>query len=55
MTYGTLLQYQILTDTIYPLYTRTLGTGPLANSEDPDTMSHFGAFHQGLHCFLRQK
>ena len=26
----------------------------LANSEDPDEMSHNAAFHQGLHCLLRQ-
>ena len=25
-----------------------------ANSEDPDEMPHNAAFHQGLHCFLRQ-
>ena len=27
----------------------------LANSEDPDEMPHNAAFHQGLHCLLRQK
>ena len=27
----------------------------LANSEDPDEMPHKVAFHQGLHCLLRQK
>ena len=26
----------------------------LANSEDPDEMLHDTAFHQGLHCSLRQ-
>ena len=26
----------------------------LANSEDPVEMLHYGAFHRGLHCFLRQ-
>ena len=26
----------------------------LANSEDPDEMSHNAAFHQVLHCLLRQ-
>ena len=25
------------------------------NSEDPDEMPHHVAFHQGLHCLLRQK
>ena len=30
-------------------------TGTLANSEDPDEMPHEAAFHQGLHCLLRQK
>ena len=28
--------------------------GTLTNSEDPDEMLHFAAFHQGLHCLLRQ-
>ena len=28
--------------------------GTLANSEDPDEMLQIAAFHQGLHCFLRQ-
>ena len=27
----------------------------LANSEDPDEILHHTAFHQGLHCLLRQK
>ena len=22
-----------------------------SNSEDPDEMQHYAAFHQGLHCF----
>ena len=26
----------------------------LANGEDPDEMPHDSAFHQGLHCLLRQ-
>ena len=26
----------------------------MANSEDPDEMLHKAAFHQGLHCLLRQ-
>ena len=29
-------------------------TGTLANSEDPDEMPHYAAFHQGLHCLLSQ-
>ena len=29
-------------------------TGTIANSEDPDEMQHNAAFHQGLHCLLRQ-
>ena len=29
-------------------------TGVLGNSEDPDEMPHNAAFHQGLHCLLRQ-
>ena len=28
--------------------------GTLASSEDPDEMPHYAAFHQGLHCLLRQ-
>ena len=28
--------------------------GTLANSDDPDEMPHNAAFHQGLHCLLRQ-
>ena len=27
----------------------------LANSEDPDEMPHYVAFHQSLSCLLRQK
>ena len=26
----------------------------MANSEDPDEMPHKVAFHQGLHCILKQ-
>ena len=26
--------------------------GTLANSDDPDEMQHYAAFHQGLHCLL---
>ena len=29
--------------------------GTLANSEDPDEMLHYAAFHQGLHCLLKYK
>ena len=29
-------------------------TGTMANSEDPDEMPHKAAFHQGLHCLLKQ-
>ena len=25
-------------------------TSTFANSEDPDEMQHYAAFHQGLHC-----
>ena len=28
--------------------------GTLANSEDPDEMPQYAAFHQGLYCLLRQ-
>ena len=37
-----------------PLKTRNPKTGTLANSEDLDEMPHYAAFHQGLHCSLRQ-
>ena len=36
------------------LKTRNPKTGTLANSEDQDEMPHYTAFHQGLHCLLRQ-
>ena len=29
--------------------------GTMANSEDPDEMQHYAAFHQGLHCLQRLK
>ena len=29
--------------------------GTLANSEEPDDIPQNSAFHQGLHCLLRQK
>ena len=29
--------------------------GMFTNSEDPDEMPHNVAFHQGLHCLLKQK
>ena len=38
-----------------PLYTGDFKMNTLANSEDPDEMPHYAAFHQGLHCLLRQK
>ena len=28
--------------------------GAMANSDDPDERAHSAAFHQGLHCLLRQ-
>ena len=37
-----------------PLRIRNPKTGDSANSEDPDEMPHYVAFHQGLHCLLRQ-
>ena len=37
------------------LRTSTLSIpGTLENSEDPDEMPHNAAFHQGIHCLLRQ-
>ena len=38
-----------------PLYTGNPLRGTLANSEDPDEMQHYAAFHQGLHCLQRLK
>ena len=29
--------------------------GTLASSEDPDEMPNNSAFHQGMHCLLKQK
>ena len=39
---------------LFILETPKLLTGTLANCEDPDEMPHNVAFHQGLHCLLRQ-
>ena len=36
------------------LKTRNPKMGTSAISEDPDEMPHNAAFHQGLHCLLRQ-
>ena len=38
----------------YPLKTRNPETSTLAKGEDQDEMPHIAAFHQGLHCLLRQ-
>ena len=38
-----------------PFYTGDSLMITLANSKDPDAMWHDAAFHQGLHCLLRQK
>ena len=40
---------------INPLNTSDSKMCTLANSEDPDEMPLNVAFHQGLHCLLRQK
>ena len=40
---------------INPFHSGYLLTGILANSEDPEEMSHNTAFHQGLHCMKRYK
>ena len=37
-----------------PLRTGNHQMGTMANSEDPDEMPHNAAFHQGLHCLLKQ-
>ena len=36
------------------MWTRKPQTGTLVNSEAPDVILHNAAFHQGLHCLLRQ-
>ena len=43
-----------LNEGIDPFSTRNPIMGTMANSEDPDEMPHKAAFHQGLHCLLRQ-
>ena len=39
----------------YKLYTGNPLMGTLANSEEPDQMQHYAAFHQGLHCLYLQR
>ena len=39
---------------VHPLYTIESLMCTVANFEDPDEMPHKAAFHQGLHCLLRQ-
>ena len=39
---------------IDPLYNSDSYMNTLANSKDPDEMLHNAAFHQDLHCLLRQ-
>ena len=39
----------------YPLYSSDFYMHIFASSEDPDEMPHNAAFHQGLHCLLKQK
>ena len=41
-----------VTDPFHSVYQ---GTVTLANSEDPDELLHYAAFHLGRHCLLRQK
>ena len=41
--------------TLNLLFTGNRLTDTLANSEDPDEMQHYAAFHQGLHCLLSSK
>ena len=42
-------EYQLNT-----LWTRNLKMDTLTNGGDAEEMLHNAAFHQGLHCFLRQ-
>ena len=38
----------------HPLKSGKLENGTFANCEDPNEMLQNAAFHQGLHCLLRQ-
>ena len=49
-----LAQIDSSTFLLIPLWTGNPKTGTLANSEDPDEMTHNAAFHQGLHWMGRQ-
>ena len=39
---------------VNPLLNGNLQMGTLENNEDPDEITHRAAFHQGVHCFLKQ-
>ena len=52
---GNLAPSDYFTCMINPLCTRNPLTGNLTNSENPDEMLHYAAFHQGLHCLLRHQ
>ena len=45
----------IITATFKSLYTRDFLMHFFANGEDPVEMLHHAAFHQSLHCLLRQR
>ena len=40
---------------INPSFTGNLFADFTANTEDPDEMPHYAAFHQGQHCLLRKE
>ena len=44
-------------ESVYPLLTANpyMYTGTLSNSEDPNKMSHYATFHQGLHYLVKQE
>ena len=47
--------YIVVCDCYLTPYIHVTSNVSLTNSEDPDEMPYNVAFHQGLHCTLRQK
>ena len=46
---------KLSSDKLQRMFTRNRLRGSLVNSEDPDEMQHYAAFHRSLHCLLRIK
>ena len=51
---GFLINYTVLTMLILFIRDTSVIRGLLVNSDDLDEMLHKAAFHQGLHCLLRE-